>query len=83
MFSICKQTVPASGVEFAVKCNFFNTLEKNLVIGGSNILKVYRILPDVEINTTEKFTGELQWAVLKICANLHAFFRESTAQHAT
>ena len=58
MFSICKQTVPASGVEFAIKCNFFNNLEKCLVIGGSNILKVYRILPDAELNTKEKFTGK-------------------------
>lgn len=59
MFSICKQTVPATGVEFAIKCNFFNNLEKNLVTGGSNVLKVFRILPDVEINTKEKFTGKL------------------------
>lgn len=58
MFSICKQTVPATGIEFAIKCNFFSNLEKCLVIGGSNILKVYRILPDVEFNTKEKFTGE-------------------------
>lgn len=57
MFSICKQTVPASGVEFAIKCNFFHNQEKNLVIGGSNILKVFRILPDAELNTKEKFTG--------------------------
>lgn len=57
MFSICKQTIPATEVEFAVKCSFFNNLEKCLVIGGANILKVYRILPDVELNTKEKFSG--------------------------
>lgn len=57
MFSVCKQTVPATGVEFAIKCSFFNNLEKNLVVGGSNVLKVYRILPFVEFNTKEKFSG--------------------------
>jgi cleavage and polyadenylation specificity factor subunit 1 len=58
MFSICKQTVPATGVEFAVKCNFFNSLEKCLVIGAANVLKVYRLLPDIELNTKEKFNGK-------------------------
>jgi cleavage and polyadenylation specificity factor subunit 1 len=57
MFSICKQTASASGVEFAIKCNFFNNVEKNLVTAGANVLKVYRLLPDVELNTKEKFSG--------------------------
>lgn len=56
MFSICKQTHPATGVEHSISCNFFNNAEKNLVTGGSNILKVYRIIPDVEPNTKEKYT---------------------------
>jgi cleavage and polyadenylation specificity factor subunit 1 len=59
MFSICKQTLPATGVEFAIKCNFFSNVEKCLVTAGANVLKVYRILPDVELNTKEKFSGEL------------------------
>jgi cleavage and polyadenylation specificity factor subunit 1 len=58
MFSICRQTVPATGVEFSITCNFFNSQEKCLVVGGSNVLKVFRILPDVELNTKEKFTGK-------------------------
>lgn len=56
MFSICKQTLPATGVEFAIKCSFFNNLEKNLVTGGSNVLKVFRILPDTEFNTKETYS---------------------------
>lgn len=51
MFSICKQTHPATGVEFSVSCHFFNSVEKNLVTGGANILKVYRIIPEVETPT--------------------------------
>lgn len=56
MFSICKQTLPATGVEFAIKCSFFNNLEKNLVTGGANVLKVFRILPDTEFNTKETYS---------------------------
>lgn len=58
MFSICKQTVPANGIEFAIKCKFFNSLEENLVVGGSNVLKVFRLIPEVELNSKEKYTGE-------------------------
>lgn len=56
MFSICKQTHPATGVEFSLSCHFFNSSERNLVTAGANILKVYRILPDVEANTREKYS---------------------------
>lgn len=59
MFSICKQTIPATGVEFAIRCKFFNNQETNLVVGGSNLLRVFRIMPETELNTKEKFTGEL------------------------
>ena len=59
MFSICKQVVPATGIEFAIKCKFFNNLEENLVVGGANVLKIYRVIPEVELNTKEKFTGKL------------------------
>lgn len=58
MFSICKQTVPANGIEFAIKCKFFNSLEENLVIGGSNVLKVFRLIPEVELNSKEKYSGK-------------------------
>lgn len=58
MFSICKQTHSATGVEFAISCNFFNNVEKSLVIAGANTLKVYRIRPECATNTKEKYTGK-------------------------
>lgn len=58
MFSICRQTVPASGIEFAINCKFFNNLEENLVVAGANVLKVFRIIPEVELNSKEKFNGK-------------------------
>lgn len=57
MFSLCKQTHPATGVEFSISCHFFNNYEENIVTAGANILKVFRIIPNVDPNTTEKFTG--------------------------
>lgn len=57
MFSVCRQSHPATGIEFSITCRFFNNAEENIVTAGANVLKVFRILPDVEPTTTEKFTG--------------------------
>lgn len=54
MFSICKQTHPATSIEFAISCHFFNNHEQNIVTAGANVLKVFRIIPDIE-NTAEKY----------------------------
>lgn len=58
MFSICKQTHPATGVEHAISCNFLNKIEKCLVTAGANILKVFKLVPDSESRLRgEKFSG--------------------------
>lgn len=58
MFSICKQNHPATGVEHAVSCNFFSKAEKSLIAAGANVLKIYRLIPDVDIRARyEKFSG--------------------------
>lgn len=49
----------ATGVEFSVTCRFFHNYEENIVTAGANVLKVFRIIPDVAANTTEKYTGRL------------------------
>lgn len=58
MFSICKQTHGATAVEFSVTCHFFNSNEKSLVTGGANILKVYRLIPDADPSSRDKFSSE-------------------------
>lgn len=57
MFSICKQTHPATGVEHALSCHFFNKNEKSLVVTAANIIKVFRLIPDVERSKNEKLSG--------------------------
>lgn len=56
MFSICKQSHEATGVEFTVTCRFFNIAEENIITAGANVLKVFRIIPDVPAGSAEKFT---------------------------
>ncbi|XP_052749426.1 cleavage and polyadenylation specificity factor subunit 1 [Galleria mellonella] len=46
MFSICRQTHPATGIEHAVSCCFFNNEDVCLVTAGANIIKVFRLLPE-------------------------------------
>ncbi|CAH0759559.1 unnamed protein product [Diatraea saccharalis] len=46
MFSICRQTHPATGIEHAVSCYFFNNDDVCLVTAGANIIKVFRLLPE-------------------------------------
>ncbi|KAI5632706.1 mono-functional DNA-alkylating methyl methanesulfonate n-term domain-containing protein [Phthorimaea operculella] len=46
MFSVCRQTHPATGIEHAVSCCFFNNNETCLVTAGANIIKVFRLLPE-------------------------------------
>ncbi|KAK9877151.1 hypothetical protein WA026_016894 [Henosepilachna vigintioctopunctata] len=54
MFSVCKQTHPATGVEHAISCYFFNKTERNLVLAGADTLKVFRLIPDVDLKSKEK-----------------------------
>lgn len=46
MFSVCRQTHPATAVEHAITCNFFNRNERSLVVAGANMLRVFRLVPD-------------------------------------
>lgn len=62
MFSVCKQSHPATGIEFSISCHFFNSHEENIVTAGANILKVFRIIPDVEPCTGEKYSGKF-WSI--------------------
>ncbi|XP_051173959.1 cleavage and polyadenylation specificity factor subunit 1 [Leptopilina boulardi] len=56
MYSICKNTHPATGVEHAITCYFFNRSEKCLVVAGANIIRVFRLIPDVDSTKREKYT---------------------------
>ncbi|XP_046747052.1 cleavage and polyadenylation specificity factor subunit 1 isoform X3 [Diprion similis] len=56
MYSICKSTHPATGVEHAITCCFFTQTEKCLVVAGANIIRAFRLIPDVDGTKKEKYT---------------------------
>ncbi|KAK9754601.1 Mono-functional DNA-alkylating methyl methanesulfonate N-term [Popillia japonica] len=56
MFSICKLSHPATGVEHAISCHFFNKNEKSLVVTAANNVKIFRLIPDVERSKHEKLS---------------------------
>ncbi|XP_071645490.1 cleavage and polyadenylation specificity factor subunit 1-like [Temnothorax longispinosus] len=56
MYSICKSTHPATGVEHAITCHFFNRTEKCLVVAGADVIRVFRLIPDVDMTRREKYT---------------------------
>ncbi|CAG2067241.1 unnamed protein product, partial [Timema podura] len=55
MYSISKLTHPATAVEHALSCNFFHRAEKSLIVAGANVIRVFRLIPDVDPNKKERF----------------------------
>lgn len=48
MFSIIRTPHPATGVEHSIQARFFGPWENNLIIAGTNSLRVFRLVPDLE-----------------------------------
>ncbi|XP_037085613.1 cleavage and polyadenylation specificity factor subunit 1-like [Pollicipes pollicipes] len=46
MYSIHKTIHPPTGVEASLYCNFIGQGDQQLVVAGSNMLKIYRLVPD-------------------------------------
>lgn len=53
MFSVCRQTHPATAVEHAITCHFFNRTERSLVVAGANVLRVFRLVPETLLDKNE------------------------------
>ena len=47
MYTLSKITHPATGVELSLYCNFFNKTEKSLLVTGANVIRVFRLVPDL------------------------------------
>jgi len=61
MYSLCKQIHPPTSIEYAVSCHFFNRSFKSLVTAGKNIIRVFNLIPDVEVPCKENYTGKVQY----------------------
>ena len=40
-----------------LSCHFFNNTEKNLVVAGANVLRVFRLVPDLETKSSDDNGG--------------------------
>lgn len=59
MFSVCKTTHPATAVEHVLSCHFFNQSVKSLIVAGANIIKVFHLIPDVDLSRKNyHYTGK-------------------------
>ncbi|KAF6215178.1 hypothetical protein GE061_009929, partial [Apolygus lucorum] len=56
MYSICKLTHPATGIEHSLTCYFFNRSEKSLVVAGANVIRVFRFMPDIDANKRHAYS---------------------------
>ena len=57
MYTLLRSSHPATGVEHSLSCNFFNNTEKNLVVAGANVLRVFRLVPDLETKSSDDNGG--------------------------
>ena len=51
MYSLLRTPHPPTGVEHAVEAHFFGPWERNLLVAGANMLRVFRMVPDLSQNT--------------------------------
>ena len=64
MYSLVRSVHPATGVEHSLSCNFFHSGEKNLVVAGANVLRVFRFVPDLEGRSKEEDQNRLKMECL-------------------
>ena len=50
MFSVVRTPHPSTGIEHSIQARFFGPLENNLVVAGTDNLRIFRLVPDIESN---------------------------------
>ena len=48
MFSVIRTPHPSTGIEHSIQARFFGPWEDNLVVAGTDNLRVFRLVPDLE-----------------------------------
>jgi cleavage and polyadenylation specificity factor subunit 1 len=66
MFSVFKQSYPATSVEHSIYCRFYGGREKNLVVAGANVLRVFRLIPNTDEKILKKETSDGQPPKMKL-----------------
>jgi cleavage and polyadenylation specificity factor subunit 1 len=60
MYSLVRSSHPATGVEHSTSCYFYHAGEKNLVVAGANVLRVFRFVPDLDTRGKEEEQSRLK-----------------------
>ena len=81
MFSVVRTPHPSTGIEHSIQARFFGPLENNLVVAGTDNLRIFRLVPDIESNmfhdadspkvkleclATYKLFGEFPFFILRV-----------------
>ena len=64
MYSLVRTPHPPTGVEHSIEAHFFGPWERNLVVAGANILRVFRLVPDLSQNAPEGLNSKVTPAVI-------------------
>ena len=48
MFSVIRTPHPSTGIEHSIQARFFGPWEDNLLVAGTDNLRVFRLVPDLE-----------------------------------
>ena len=54
MYSLLRTPHPPTGVEHSIEAHFFGPWERNLLVAGANILRVFRLVPDLTQNNPDE-----------------------------
>ena len=54
MYSLLRTPHPPTGVEHSIEAHFFGPWERNLLVAGANVLRVFRLIPDLSQNNPEE-----------------------------
>ena len=46
LYAIFKQAHPPSAIEHCLVCNFYSAVENNLVVAGTSLVRVYRLVEE-------------------------------------
>lgn len=50
VYALYRQLHPVTGIEHCAYCNFIDIHEKHLIVAGTNLLQVYRLSSESDVN---------------------------------
>ena len=69
MYSLLRTPHPPTGVEHAIEAHFFGPWERNLLVAGANMLRVFRLVPDLSQNTDKSNTAVINEQTGEVTVN--------------